>query len=329
MSVLAKIIKYFSKYDFPEGICIRVWNRLSNNIDKDAEEALHEVWELQSDNKMSKHALDASFHIMAQKAELNASNHKDFPWARLLLRVAVWMIPIIMLVCSCFFYQKGLSQRKILAETHFIQVFCKKGETKKVILPDSSEVWLNSGSALVYPSRFNNNERNIVLIGEAYFKVRHIAESPFQVSVNNLKVKDIGTSFDVQSYPDRDETRVTLNEGLVSVSDGRTNYHLKSNEQLIYSNLTGKVSIKDVDAKGYVAWKDGELKFDGEPLLEVLKILEYRYDVHFQIVNNNHANQYIRLRFNPQENIEDILSVISLIVPDFKWEMNGKKVVVQ
>ncbi len=329
MSVLAKIIMYFSKNNSTEEIRIRVWKRLGNDIDNDAEEALHAIWKSQAGNKMSRHALDDAYHIVAKKAELNTLDNNEFLWGRFLLRVAVWMIPIFMLAGSYFFYQKGLTQRKILAETHFIQEFSRRGEIKKVILPDSSEVWLNSGSVLVYPSRFSNNERNIVLIGEAYFKVRHIDSSPFQVSVNRLNVKDIGTSFDIQSYPTLDDMRVTLNEGLVSVSDGRTDYRLKPNQQLIYSNFTGKVSIEDVDAKGYAEWRNGGLQFDGEPLTKVLKMLEYRYDVHFQIVTNRYDRQYVRLRFNPQENIEDILSVISLVVPDFKWKMVGKKIVVQ
>lgn len=329
MSVLAKIIKYFSKYNFTEDIRIRVWKRLGNNIDNDAEEALHEVWKLQSGNKMSKHALDDAYHIVAKRAGIETLNSEEFRWGRFLLRVAGWVLPLFMLAGSYFFYQKGLTQRDILAKTHFIQEFSRRGEIKKVMLPDSSEVWLNSGSVLVYPSYFSNNERNIVLIGEAYFKVRHIDSSLFQVSVNRLNVKDIGTSFNIQSYPTLDDTRVTLKDGLVSVSDGHTDYSLKPNQQLVYSNLTGKVSIKDVDVKEYVAWRTGELQFDGEPLPKVLKILEYRYNVHFQIMANKYDHQCVRLRFERQENIEDILAVISLVVPDFKWKMDGKNIVVQ
>lgn len=329
MSVLAKIIRYFSKYNFADDIRQRVWHRLGIGIDGDGEKALHEVWETQSDERMGRGALDDAYYDVAEKVGIEAWDDEDFHWGRLLLRVAACAIPLAMLAGAYFFYRSGVEQRKLLADIRLMQEFCGKGEIRKLLLPDSTEVWLNAGSVLVYPSHFGGGERNVTLVGEAFFKVRHIDNQPFMVSVNHLVVKDIGTSFNIQSYPNWDDTRVTLKEGIVSVSDGHGDYRLSPNQQLVYSNLTGHVNVRDVDANEYVAWSSGELQFNDVPLPTVLKLLENRYDVHFQILTDKHDSQRVRLRFDSHESIRGILSVISAVVPDFKWKMEGRNVIVK
>ncbi len=329
MSVLAKIIRYFSKYNFADDIRQRVWYRLGTGIDGDGEKALHEVWEAQSDERMGRDALDDAYYGVAEKVGIEAWDDEGFRWGKNLLRVAACAIPLVLLAGAWFFYRSGVEQRMLLADTRFMQEFCGRGEIRKLVLPDSTEVWLNAGSVVVYPSHFGGGERNVTLVGEAFFKVRHVHDLPFKVSVNHLVVQDIGTSFNIQSYPNLDDTRVTLKEGVVSVSDGHGDYRLSPNQQLVYSNLTGRVNVRDVDANQYVAWRSGELLFNDAPLPTVLKLLENRYDVHFQVLTGKYDHQCVRLRFDSHESLRGVLSVISAVVPGFKWEMEGKNIIVK
>lgn len=333
MSTIAKIIKYFSSHDFADSIRQRVWNRLGKGIDDDAETALRDVWQAnalgnEQARGLDKKSLDKAFGNVADKAGLEIEEESGIRWERILLRAAMWIVPLVMLGGAWLFYRAGVEERNALANTRFVQVFCGNGDVKKVLLPDSTEVWLNSGSVLVYPSRFSG-ARNVTLIGEAFFKVRHIDDSPFQVSVNHLLVKDIGTSFNVQSYPNLDHTRVTLKEGVVSVNDGHGDYRLSPNQQLVYSNRTGHVDIVKVNASEYVAWSTGEIQFNDEPLPAVLNKLENRYGVNFQVLTGKYDNQHVRLRFNSHEPLAGVLSVMSAVVPGFKWEIDGKNVIVR
>lgn len=276
MSTLAKIIRYFSSHDFADNIRLRVWSRLGKGTDDDAETALQDVWQANAPGGelargFDKKALDRAFGNVAEKAGMDIGEERGIHWERILLRAAIWIVPLVMLGGAWLFYRAGVEERNALADTSFVQVFCGNGDVKKLLLPDSTEVWLNSGSVLVYPSRFSGGGRNVTLIGEAFFKVRHIDGSPFQVSVNHLQVKDIGTSFNVQCYPNFDQTCVTLKEGVVSVNDGHGDYRLSPNQQLVYSNRTGHVDIDSVDASEYVAWSAGEIQFNDEPLPVVLK----------------------------------------------------------
>ncbi|WP_108866218.1 FecR domain-containing protein [Aquimarina aquimarini] len=56
-----------------------------------------------------------------------------------------------------------------------------KGNTEKVILPDGSSVWFNSGSKLIYIIFFKGNERRVTLEGERYFEVVKDKSKPFIV----------------------------------------------------------------------------------------------------------------------------------------------------
>lgn len=60
-----------------------------------------------------------------------------------------------------------------------IEVSVAYGEQKRLILPDSSEVWLNAGSSILYPETFAKDKRQVILNGEAYFSVKKDTVSSF------------------------------------------------------------------------------------------------------------------------------------------------------
>lgn len=102
-------------------------------------------------------------------------------------------------------------------------------------MPDSSEIWLNAGTAIKYPEKFSKAQRLVYLDGEAYFSVRKDAAKPFIVETSQLSVKVLGTQFNVKAYANDELVTTTLTSGKVEVTPPvQGSQILKPNEQLTY-----------------------------------------------------------------------------------------------
>ena len=102
-------------------------------------------------------------------------------------------IIVILLGLYYFFTRESNSEQYACVEMAIGNKGC-------ITLPDSTVVWLNSGSKLTYPSRFSDKKRKVRLNGQAYFKVFHKEDQPFVVETNDMDIKVLGTSFVVKNY---------------------------------------------------------------------------------------------------------------------------------
>ena len=85
-------------------------------------------------------------------------------------------------------------------------------------LPDNSVVWLNSGSSLRYPIRFQDDKRNVELTGEAFFDIQSNSDVPFEVTTpSKLQVIARETKFNINAYRDDLYEEIVLQEGLVEI----------------------------------------------------------------------------------------------------------------
>lgn len=153
------------------------------------------------------------------------------------------------------------------------------GHTSKVVLPDSSVVWLNAGSRLSCTDFSGASVRQVSLEGEGYFEVRHMDSKPFVVSTKRLRVQVLGTKFNVNAYAP--STDVVLLSGAVSVkanNDEASSRMLLPGEQYQLS-AEGKVSVKNVKADDFASWKSGMLTINEMTLRAFAKKLENYYGV--------------------------------------------------
>src|SRR5690606_7700884 len=93
-----------------------------------------------------------------------------------------------------------------------------RGGTYQIVLPDGTQVWLNSASSLKYPNRFDGPERVVELEGEAFFDVSKLQEKPFKVVSGGQVVEVLGTQFNISAYRDEVPARTTLVSGHVQVA---------------------------------------------------------------------------------------------------------------
>ena len=161
------------------------------------------------------------------------------------------------------------------------------GQKSTIFLKDGTQIVLNSSSRIKYPARFPSHERVIALHGEAFFVVAHDAGRPFKVIANNAEVTALGTSFNVRSFAEEKEIRIGLVKGRIEVknrSTGSEPISLNPGEGVIYYPGRQEKMVKiHVDSEKLIAWKNGMLYFEDEPIGDVLKTLERWYGVEFII----------------------------------------------
>ncbi len=170
-----------------------------------------------------------------------------------------------------------------------LEVIAPIGSRTVVQLTDGTKVHLNYGSRMKYPREFVGDTREINLIGEAYFDVAHNADKPFVVKAGNLNVKVLGTEFNVQAYPGDDNISTTLVKGKVSLEEINKSGKIKAigamvpGQHVDYSIQSGEIGSSMGNVDKYVAWKDGKLVFDNEPIYNVAAKLNRMFNVDIQV----------------------------------------------
>lgn len=199
-----------------------------------------------------------------------------------------------------------------ISSRSFTTVSTNKGQNSKVTLPDGSVVWVSSGTTLSYNTNFGEKERSIKLSGQAFFEIAKNKKKPLIVACNELKIKVLGTKFDVSAYPDDHSINVVLESGSVelSLANNKSFKQMLSPGEMARFDIMRKelVVSRDVNYK-FTSWKDGVLIFRNDSMDEVLKKLGRWYNIDIQ-VDNPKINQLIFNATIVNENVEDIFDLI-------------------
>lgn len=157
--------------------------------------------------------------------------------------------------------------------------------TLHVVLPDSSEVWLNEQSRLVYLDDFIG-ERSLTLEGEGFFQVKPAREKPFIIHADEVEVQVSGTSFNVKAYRDQVQTEVFVVTGKVSFSATGDNNSivLVPGSKGLFNKKSRFMDSEIEEDLNIVAWRDKRLVFRKTPLAEVLTVLQkyFKTDIHIK-----------------------------------------------
>lgn len=156
------------------------------------------------------------------------------------------------------------------------------------VLSDGTKVWLNAVSSIRYPVAFPKNERVVYADGEIYLEVAKDATRPFYVVLNNgMKVKVLGTSFNVNTYQN---VQVTLATGRIQVEGmGHRRWNLTPGMQLTVDN--GEGVINKVNVEDFLAWRYGMFVFHEKKLEDIAQALERWYDIKVFFLNERVKNE--------------------------------------
>jgi transmembrane sensor len=233
----------------------------------------------------------------------------------------------VVAILSISVYRSKMEPKMLAAAepVEYLEARSETGEIKNITLPDSSKITLNSGSLLIYPSRFAGSKRDVYLSGEAIFDVTHDDTKPFEVSTADFIVKVHGTKFNVSAYEEDQEGSTTLCRGSVSVTCRASSkeYYIVPNQRFSLSR-EGEVSIRDVPSDESISWANESLCFNSVPIRDMLRTLERRFGVEISLVSDKHDGSIITAKFIRGESLEDIMRALSNIVPELKWRRNGE-----
>ncbi|MCM1051758.1 MAG: DUF4974 domain-containing protein [Paenibacillus sp.] len=163
-----------------------------------------------------------------------------------------------------------------------------RGREFKIILEDSTVVWLNSESTLRYPESFASDSRRVSVTGEAYFEVRPDKSRPFYVESGGQSIRVYGTTFNVRGYPDEDAILTTLETGSVAISaSGRENaeLYLSPGHQSRFDKTDEEVTMKTVNPEIVTGWRHGKFVFEETPLSTIMRDLSRWYDFEYEFAD--------------------------------------------
>ena len=197
-----------------------------------------------------------------------------------------------------------------------LTVISQPGTITKLILPDSTETFLNAGSSITYPSYFEGDERKVSISGEAYFHVVKNEKMPMVVHTNDLNVKVYGTSFNVNAFPTENFTKVTLVEGSVSLSlngkkiNGKEEFKMVPGQTVTYAEVASKMAVEFKDPLLYTSWIEGKIIFKNTTFESVLEQLARKYNVQIVLKDKSLASIPMDATFT-NETVDDILRLLS------------------
>ena len=178
-----------------------------------------------------------------------------------------------------------------------------KGQKSTFMLPDSTLVVLNAESKLTYPAAFPGF-RDVVLRGEAYFRVARDIKHPFRVKTKNVVTTALGTSFNIKAYDEDQDISVALNSGKVAINAGNEQspkpVYLNPGEKLVYHKDKQTSDKMRFENAKELSWKDGILVFEKTGLHDFINTIERWYDVQVDVLGEPNAPWYVNGRFKNQ-----------------------------
>jgi ferric-dicitrate binding protein FerR (iron transport regulator) len=255
---------------------------------------------------------------------------------------------IILLVCGAYFFYSPKPIQHVEEANTISRICTPAGSKTSIVLPDGTEVWLNSFSTLTYTNaEFSSGKREVTLVGEAMFKVKHDSLHPFLVHTKNFDVTDLGTVFNVQAYPEDKHGQASLISGSIEVITKGSHSKkilLVPNQRIIIQNDSrggiavakpGRVVADEPTIKPIVfnsqismapdtAWVVNKLLFTDESFYDLALQMQRRYNVTISFGNEKAKSYKFTGRFE-EENIDDALRELQAIAP-FTYKRSNSEI---
>jgi len=197
------------------------------------------------------------------------------------------------------------------------QLIIPYGKTSEILLSDGTKVFLNAGSRLVYPELFTDKIREVFLVGEAFFEVKHDSEHPFVVQTTDIRVRVLGTKFNISAYPSDNIIETVLTDGKVRLEQNNSGLFSETtdmvpNQLATFSKSGREVKLVMIDPDNYTLWKDGLCKFESTDLSRIVKKMERFYNIRFTYRDPMLSTIKISGKLELSENREEIINRLAI-----------------
>lgn len=303
------IARYFAGEARPEEIQELSQWVMADAVNKALFEEYQKTWQAVEDQKLEESInINSEWTMMESLLPAEEDNKvlsispimQGIRWAT---RIAA--ILLIVVVPLYFLYQYlGTTEMLAVASTN---------EVIEITLPDGTVVNLNLNSSLEYPEEFSGDLREVRFTGEAFFNVAHDNTRPFIIATNGVRVKVLGTTFNVNTRKPNGETEVVLVDGSVKVyykDQEKEAVKLVPGEKALVHKTEKSITIHRNEDPNFMAWKTKLMIFIDKPLDEVIGILNQVYGANLTLASKDLSNCRITATFENQS-LPSVLQVIT------------------
>lgn len=188
-------------------------------------------------------------------------------------------------------------------------------QVKKLSLPDGSIVHVNAHSKLRIPQTFSEASRDVYLDeGEAFFEVMKDDSRPFAVHTEQIRVRVLGTAFNVNAYPQLGDISVAVQEGRIQVTDDHgLRRELARDEAIRYHKEDGSVRPAWVDISHLNSWISGRLYLEKASFAELALAMHNIYGVTLKSQDPKTADDQYNLIIRADRRLEETMDLICAI----------------
>lgn len=306
---------------------------LKGNTSKEGEQAFNSwlnATESELSNSIPKDELEKSLNRIKSKIDFSIQSRTSTAFSFLSLKIAA---SILLLIGLCYLaFQVNPWKENQSTELRYTTISTQRAQMLKAVLPDSSIVWLNADSEIVFPTVFSDTIREVRLVGEAFFQVKRNTKLPFIVHTSAESTRVLGTSFLVKAYPADSVAVVAVQSGKVSVTSNSESYTnsnkvmLTKNQLVKHSMATDRMATEFVAVEGLIEWREGTIVFVNKSLEEIIPVLERWYDIKIEVNENSLLRKTFNAKFH-KVSVQHVLNSLSLS-GGFSYQINNKKVTI-
>lgn len=250
---------------------------------------------------------------------------RGFGKRRLLTILSVAAIFVVIAAGSLWYQLKPAPKTVVAALPELTRKSTERSEYKYLLLPDSTQVWLNAESSLDFPQQFPNEKRVVYLSGEAYFDVKHADKIPFIIQTGKVTTTVLGTAFNIKAYPKQKDVLVSVSRGKVKVNFDNQEVATLTKGQRVKVNHTDRRLVEKKPAVNDAAsWQQGNLAYDDETIEDVIADLERVYDVRIRIMNQSVNQMRISTTFERGKGVEQALQVLCKLTDTSLTQAEGQ-----
>lgn len=211
--------------------------------------------------------------------------------------------------------------------TGMIRFVTAEGETKQLVLPDGSKVWLNENTSLEFPEIFEDKIRELHLNGEAYFEVTSNKHKPFVVKGSTMRIEVLGTKFNFKNSESCRIAEASLLEGEIRAS-GNANeglITLSPGQKVELNAYTKQMKVSNTDAEIDALWHNDFAQLTNANIYDIALLLEKIYKVNIIVSPEiNKTNTYSGA-LQKKKNIKDVLEILSQTM-HFNYKINNQNI---
>lgn len=305
-----------------------VWNESG---DLPYELDVEESWDLLSENmdKLDR-KIESTNRVLSNKQDSRSGLYSYKTGRKIHQMMVTAVAAAVLIIAGLFAYSNYGVTNEEPVELGRMELVAQDGERATYLLNDGSKIVLHAGSRLEVPLQFNNDKRELFLVGEAYFEVNHNPEKPFIVHSEGAYTRVLGTKFLVQSWPDAsDQIEVVVTEGKVALGSSKTDDRFSGNEAIIEANQKGVLSgdktavISGADMEWYMGWTRGQLKFDNRSFEEIIPKLERWYNLDITLEDKELGNLKLTAEIDYSQPMSEVLKGIAMTL-DLEVQKTGR-----